>query len=54
MLNRITGIIGWIGFAAVLVAVGIRFGYPAKDQYATYAAYTGLACLLIYILGQWR
>ena len=54
MLTRITGLIGWLGFAAVLVAVGIRFGYPAKDQYATYAAYTGLVCLLIYILGQWR
>ena len=54
MLNRIIGFIGWLGFAAVLVAVGIRFGYPAKDQYATYAAYAGLVCLLIYILGQWR
>src|SRR6266566_6547609 len=54
MLTRIIGLIGWLGFAAVLVAVGIRFGYPAMDQYATYAAYTGLVCLLIYILGQWR
>ena len=54
MLTKITNIIGWIGFAAVLVAVGIRFGYPAKDQYATYFAYAGLVCLLIYILGQWR
>ena len=54
MLNRITNIIGWIGFAAVIAAVGIRFGYPAKDQYATYFAYAGLVCLLIYILGQWR
>src|SRR4051812_13163045 len=54
MLNRIISVIGWLGFAAVLVAVGIRFGYPAKDQYATYAAYAGLVCLLIYILGQWR
>src|ERR1700704_4218108 len=54
MLNRIIGVIGWVGFAAVVVAGGIRFGYPAKDQYATYAAYPGLVCLLIYILGQWR
>jgi len=54
MLNRIVSAIGWLGFAAVLVAVGIRFGYPAWDQYATYAAYAGLVCLLIYILGQWR
>src|ERR1051325_5546194 len=54
MLNSLIGLIGWLGFAAVLVAVGIRFGYPAKDQYATYFAYAGLVCLLIYILGQWR
>jgi len=54
MLNRIISVIGWIGFAAVVAAVGIRFGYPAKDQYATYLAYAGLVCLLIYILGQWR
>ncbi len=54
MLTRITNLIGWIGFAAVLAAVGIRFGYPAKDQYATYFAYAGLVCLLVYILGQWR
>ncbi len=54
MLNRIVNVIGWIGFAAVLAAVGIRFGYPAKDQYATYFAYAGLVCLLVYILGQWR
>ena len=54
MLNRITNLVGWLGFAAVVAAVGIRFGYPAKDQYATYAAYAGLVCLLIYILGQWR
>jgi gliding motility-associatede transport system auxiliary component len=54
MLNRIIGIIGWLGFAAVLGALAIRFGYPAKDQYASYLAYAGLVCLLIYILGQWR
>jgi ABC-type uncharacterized transport system involved in gliding motility auxiliary subunit len=54
MLNRIVGFIGWLGFAAVLGALAIRFGYPAKDQYASYLAYAGLVCLLIYILGQWR
>src|SRR5215470_2760403 len=54
MLNRIVGFIGWLGFAAVLGALAIRFGYPVKDQWATYAAYAGLVCLLIYILGQWR
>jgi len=58
MLTRIIGLIGWLGFAAVLVALGIRvgenFGYAKYSAYATYAAYAGLVCLLIYILGQWR
>src|ERR1700750_1683423 len=54
MLNRITNIIGWIGFAAVLASLGIRFGYPARADLAWYFAVAGLVCLLIYILGQWR
>src|SRR5262252_8890007 len=54
MLNRITNIIGWIGFAAVIASVGIRFGYPARADLAWYFAVTGLVCLLVYILGQWR
>jgi ABC-type uncharacterized transport system involved in gliding motility auxiliary subunit len=55
MLNRILGLVGWLGFAAVVGALAIRYGaVSAKDQYATYLAYTGLVCLLAYILGQWR
>lgn len=54
MVNRILSLVGWIGFALVLVSVAIRFGYPAKDQYAYYAAWAGLICVLAYILGQWR
>ena len=54
MLNRIIGAIGWLGVAAVVAAVAIRLGYPAKDEYASYLAWAGLVCLLIYILGQWR
>src|SRR5215467_16358605 len=55
-LNRIIGIVGWIGFAAVLGALALsRFGTtPVHDQWRTYLAYGGLVCLLIYILGQWR
>lgn len=53
-IKRILDIIGWIGFALVLAAVAIRFGWPAKDQYATYAAWAGLVCVLVYTLGQWR
>ena len=54
MVNRILSLVGWLGFALVLVSVAIRFGYPAKDQYAVYAAWAGLVCVLAYILGQWR
>ena len=54
MVNRILSLVGWLGFALVLVSVAIRFGYPAKDQYAYYAAWAGLICVLAYTLGQWR
>ena len=54
MANRIIGMIFWLGVAALLAATGIRFGYPAKDQYVSYLLYAGLVCLLIYVLGQWR
>ena len=54
MLNRILSLIGWLGIAMVFLAFGIRFGFPAREQYVTYLAWPGLVCLLIYILGQWR
>src|SRR5216117_4408159 len=54
MLNRILSLIGWLGTAMVFVAVAIRFGFPAKDQYAYYLAWAGLVCVLAYTLGQWR
>jgi ABC-type uncharacterized transport system involved in gliding motility auxiliary subunit len=38
----------------VFVAVAIRFGYPAKEQWAYYLAWGGLVCVLAYTLGQWR
>ena len=54
MLNRILSWVGWLGMLLVFVAVGIRFGLPAKDQYAYYLAWAGLVCVLAYTLGQWR
>lgn len=38
----------------VLVAVAIRFGFPAREQYAFYLAWGGLVAVLLYTLGQWR
>jgi len=40
--------------ALVVAALGIRFGMPAKDQYAYYLAWGGLICMLAYMLSQWR
>ena len=54
MVNRIIGIIGWIGTALVFGAVAVRFLRPEWNQYATYAAWAGLASVLVYMAGQWR
>ena len=53
-MNRIFNIISWLGIALVLGAVGIRYGVPAQEKYATYLAWAGLACIVVYILSQWR
>jgi len=54
MVNRILSVVGWIGTAMVFVAVAIRLGYPAKEQWAYYLAWGGLVAVLVYTLGQWR
>ena len=54
MVNRILSLVGWLGTALVFVAVAIRFGYPAREQWASYLAWAGLVCVLAYTLGQWR
>jgi gliding motility-associatede transport system auxiliary component len=54
MVNRILSAVGWLGMALVLAALAIRFGMPAKEQYAYYLAWGGLVCVLAYTLGQWR
>ena len=62
MLQRVLGIMGWVGTALVFAAVAIRYGAwaglafvrPEWDQYAVYGAWAGLALVVIYTLGQWR
>src|SRR5579862_8856656 len=54
MVTRIFNIIGWLGTLLVVLAIGIRLGLPAKDQYAFYLAWGGLVAMLIYTLSQWR
>ncbi len=53
-MQKIFGIIGWIGTVLVFGAVAVRLFYPDWNQYATYAAWAGLASVLIYMAGQWR
>ena len=59
-MNRIFNIISWLGIALVLAAVGVRaavgVGYmtAAQSQVAVYLAWAGLACIVVYIVSQWR
>lgn len=54
MLKQITSIIGWIGTVLVFGAVAVKFGKPEWAQYATYAAWAGLVCVLVYLVGQYE
>src|SRR2546425_440261 len=54
MVKRIINLIGWLGMAMLFVAVAIRFGFPAREQLAYYSWLGGLACVVVYLLGQWR
>ena len=54
MMNRILGLVGWLGAALVFIGAAIRFGYPAKEQYVPYLVWTGLAGVVLYMAGQWR
>jgi ABC-type uncharacterized transport system involved in gliding motility auxiliary subunit len=54
MVKNVLNIVGWIGTALVMGAGAVRFLRPEWDQYAVYAAWGGLACVILYTLGQWR
>jgi gliding motility-associatede transport system auxiliary component len=54
MVKNILNIVGWLGTALVVAAVAVRFLRPEWDQYAIYGAWAGLACVVLYTLGQWR
>jgi ABC-type uncharacterized transport system involved in gliding motility auxiliary subunit len=53
-MQKAFGIIGWIGTVLVFAAVGVRMFYPDWNHYATYGAWAGLVCVLLYMAGQWR
>lgn len=54
MLQRILGILSYLGMALVFGALAVRFIRPEWDRYAVYAAWTGLALVLVYTIAQWR
>jgi ABC-type uncharacterized transport system involved in gliding motility auxiliary subunit len=54
MVKQIFNIIGWIGTAFVFAAFAIRLIRPEWSQYTVYAAYAGLVCVVLYMLGHWR
>jgi ABC-type uncharacterized transport system involved in gliding motility auxiliary subunit len=53
-MQRALNILGWVGTAIVFAAVAVRFLKPEWDQYAVYAAWAGLALVILYTIGQWR
>ena len=54
MVKRLLGVLSYVGMRLVFGALAVRFFKPEWDQYAIYAAWTGLALVVLYTLGQWR
>jgi ABC-type uncharacterized transport system involved in gliding motility auxiliary subunit len=54
MLNRIFGLLGWLGVALVLSGVAVRFLRPEWLRVYSGLAIAGLVCTLLYVLSQWR
>jgi len=54
MVKRVLGVLSYVGMVLVFGALLVRVRYPDYDQYAIYAAWTGLALVLLYTIGQWR
>jgi ABC-type uncharacterized transport system involved in gliding motility auxiliary subunit len=61
-MQKLLSIVGWIGTAIVGIAVAVRILNwvgaltigPEQDRYVIWAAWAGLACVVVYTLGQWR
>lgn len=58
-MNKVLGVLSYVGMALVIGAVAVRFGALSflgaeSDRYAGYAAWAGLALVLAYAIGQWR
>jgi ABC-type uncharacterized transport system involved in gliding motility auxiliary subunit len=55
-MNRLVNVLGWVGTAAVVIAVVLRLQpvKPEWTQYSWYAAVVGLVLVLLYMASQWR
>ena len=54
MAKKIFSALSWVGVALVAAAVAVQWRLPDYDQYARYAAFAGLALVLLYVGSQWR
>jgi ABC-type uncharacterized transport system involved in gliding motility auxiliary subunit len=54
MTKKIFSALSWVGVALVGAAVAVQWRLPDYDQYARYAAFAGLALVLLYVASQWR
>lgn len=53
-MNRIVGLLGWLGVVLVLAAVAVRFTRPELQAWSQGLAIAGLVVTGIYALTQWR
>lgn len=62
-MRRVLDIVGWLGVALVAAAFALRFSPAGRfftatgadpQRVATWMAWGGLACVLLYTAGQWR
>ncbi len=54
MITRLFAILGWVGTGLVATAVAVRLLKPELQQVWNALALAGLACVLLYLLSQWR
>ena len=54
MATKIAAVMGWLGTALVVVALGLWFVKPEWEDYRRYIAWAGLVAILVYLVAQWR
>ena len=54
MLNKILGTLTWLGIVLVGAGVVARFLQPDLVELRYWLLVSGLVCILLYVLGQWR